>query len=90
VNYTRRLQAERLLAEVQRLWKVIQALPVSERPSSTHDRKRMSPRYVQLEGQIRWYAEQYKLATETNDEMLLARRVNPGDVETETPRRRCG
>lgn len=82
------MSADVILAQIRALYRQLEALPRSERPDAgwVH---RPSDRYLVLEAQIRDYATLYKTLY-TDDDAAVARRVNPGEVETETPRRRCG
>lgn len=76
-----------LLQEITRLYHQLEAIPWFERPEAGRSRY-ASAAYVALETQIRMYAEQFKQLT--NEDEVLTRRVTPGEVELEAPRRRCG
>lgn len=52
--------ADQLLAEIQRLYRELQALPNANEGSAV---KRASVTYLALEARIRWYADQYTALT---------------------------
>ena len=53
------LTAPALLAEIQRLYRQLRALPWGDRPASGHVSRRASAEYVALETQIRTLANRY-------------------------------
>lgn len=63
VSRARVSEAEGLLAEIERLYRQIEALPGSEKPSTSVHANQASPQYLALETRIRTLADQYKALT---------------------------
>jgi hypothetical protein len=58
---------EALLAEVRRLYRLLEEFPKDEKPSAIGG-QRASARYLELETQIRAVADRYRAACDTTEE----------------------